>query len=46
MCVTSTSTVPCCSLVTTVVDDTLLYNITAFNGFTVNKEHAVIPVLI
>lgn len=29
-------------LATTVLDDTLLYNATAFNGFIVNKEHNIL----
>ncbi len=35
-----------CTIATTVVDDTLLYNVTAFNGFIINQEHDGIPVLI
>ena len=29
-----------------VVDHTLFYNVTAFNGFIINQEHDAIPVLI
>ncbi len=36
----------CCTIATTVVDDSLFYNVTAFNGFIINQEHDVIPVLI
>ncbi len=29
-----------------VVDNTLIYNVTAFNGFIINQEHDIISVLI
>ena len=35
-----------CAIATTVVDDTLFYNVTAFNGFIINQEHDAIAVLI
>ena len=35
-----------CTIATTGVDDTLFYNVTAFNAFTINQEHDVFPVLV